>query len=136
MGQSTTGAGAAPTTQEPVAGGRLTRDAAVAVADQPAEQRQREVTLYTLPGEPTVILRQLTRAEHGALPITEDSDPKDDEAHLVAAAVVDPEMSAEDWKAVLAGWPVGAVMELVGAIGEHNGLAAGAGRRAAQTFRP
>lgn len=127
MGQKATGAGAAPS--------RLTREAAAAVAAQPAEDRQAEVVLDALPGSPTVLIQQLTRAEHGQLPITEDSDPKDDEAHLVAAAVIDPAMSPEDWKAVLAGWPVGAVMQLVGAIGEQNGLNMGAARRAAQSFR-
>ena len=127
MGQKANGEGASPS--------RLTKEAAIAVASEPADSRQTEVVLDVLAGAPTVVLQQLTRAQHADLPITEDSDPKDDEAWLVAAAVVDPVMDAEEWKAVLAGWPVGAVMQLMGAVAEHNGLNAGAVRRAAQTFR-
>lgn len=87
-------------------------------------------------GGATVVVRSMTRAEFLDLGIDEDSDARDDEASIIAASVVEPKATAEEWRDALGKMSPGTAGVLISAVMAENGLGAEVGRQLARTFRP
>ncbi len=96
-----------------------------------AGHREREVELPVI-GE--VRLRPMGRGEH-ADKITEDSTDEEDLLNIVAATVLEPELTAEEWAQVKEAATLGVWGALVAEVMSTNGLEPGAVRKQAARFR-
>lgn len=114
------------------AGAQETRTPASLVARFKAAQQERIVALPTI-GD--VTMRPITRDEHAALPIDEDSDPESDQMHIVAATIIDPVFTAAEWEQVRDAATLGVWGAIVQAVWEVNGLDQKFLRDAGRRFR-
>lgn len=129
MGQSIEGAGAAPEQEDAplarVEGPRLD------LGSFTAERATRVVEV----GPATIVVRGMTRAQFVDLGIDEHTDERDDEARIVAATVVEPKASAEEWRAAIERMDPGTASIIIGAVMAENGLSGEVGRQLARDFR-
>lgn len=150
MGHSDTGAGAAP--EQDLEQDVAELEAAVAaVPEEVAREEARQVEAPRLDlgaislerpartvdiGGATILIRGMTRGEFIGLGIDEDSDARDDEAKILAATVIEPKATADEWRAAIESMSAGTASLIIAAVMAENGLGAEVGRQLARDFRP
>jgi hypothetical protein len=130
MGQTTGARGAARKTDE---NGAVEARTAASLVARVRNATKRET--YPVPLIGDIIVEPLMRDVMTTLPIDEDSAPEDDELHIVAATVIDPDLSSDEWGQLREVSPIGVWGAIMQAVGQVNGMSLEFSKAAARRFR-